>query len=54
MIAKEHIDNNAAVRRMQLECDIVPENLPAAEDVKKVERRLASEEKKSIVNKKKK
>ena len=54
MIAKEHIDNNAAVRRMLLERDIVPENLPAAEDVKKVERRLASEEKKSIVNKKKK
>lgn len=54
MIAKEHIDNNAAVRRMLLERDIVPENLPAAEDVKKVERRLASEEKKAIVNKKKK
>ncbi|MBR2236535.1 MAG: DNA damage-inducible protein D [Prevotella sp.] len=54
MIAKEHIDNNAAVRRMLLERGIVPENLPAAEDVKKVERRLASEEKKAIENKKKK
>ena len=54
MIAKEHIDNNAAVRRMLLERDIVPEDLPAAEDVKKVERRLASEEKKAIENKKKK
>ena len=53
MIAKEHIDNNAAVRRMLLERGIVPENLPAAEDVKKVERRLASEEKKAIENKKK-
>ena len=53
MIAKEHIDNNAAVRKMLLERGIVPENLPAAEDVKKLERRLASEEKKAIENKKK-
>ena len=52
MIAKEHIDNNAAVRRMLLERGIVPEDLPAAEDVKKVERRLASEEKKAVENKK--
>ena len=53
MIAKEHIDNNAAVRKMLLERGIVPEDLPAAEDVKKVERRLACEEKKAIENKKK-
>ena len=53
MIAKEHIDNNAAVRKMLLERGIVPEDLPAAEDVKRVERRLASEEKKAIENKKK-
>ena len=53
MIAKEHIDNNAAVRKMLLERGIVPEDLPAAEDVKKVERRLASEEKKAVENKKK-
>ena len=53
MIAKEHIDNNAAVRKMLIERGIVPEDLPAAEDVKKVERRLASEEKKAIENKKK-
>jgi DNA-damage-inducible protein D len=45
-ITKEHVDNNAAVRKMLTERGIVPENLPAAEDVKKVERRLASEEKK--------
>lgn len=54
MIAKEHIDNNAAVRRMLLERGIVPEDLPAAEDVKKVERRLVSEKKKAIENKTKK
>ncbi len=51
-ITKEHIDNNAAVRKMLTERGIVPENLPAAEDVKKVERRLASEEKKMLKNKK--
>ena len=52
-ITKEHIDNNAAVRKMLTERGIVPENLPAAEDVKKVERRLASEEKKMLGKKKK-
>jgi len=51
-ITKEHIDNNAAVRKMLTERGIIPENLPAAEDVKKVERRLVSEEKKMLKNKK--
>ena len=52
-ITKEHVDNNAAVRKMLTERGIIPENLPAAEDVKKVERRLASEEKKMLGKKKK-
>ena len=52
-IEKEHIDNNIAVRRMLLDRGIVPENLPASEDVKKVERRLNSEEKKALKNPKK-
>ena len=52
-ITKEHVDNNAAVRKMLTERGIIPENLPPAEDVKKVERRLASEEKKLLKNKKK-
>ena len=51
-ITKEHVDNNAAVRRMLAERGIFPEDLPAAEDVKKVERRLASEEKKMLKGKK--
>ncbi len=51
-IAKEHIDNNAAVRKMLTERGIIPENLPPAEDVKKVERRLKSEKKKMLKNKK--
>ena len=51
-ITKEHVDNNAAVRKMLTERGIIPEDLPVAEDVKKVERRLASEEKKMLKNKK--
>ena len=53
-ISQEHIANNAAVRDMLVQRGIVPENLPPAEDVKKVERRLASEQKKALKNKKKK
>lgn len=53
-ISKEHIANNVAVRDMLVQRGIVPENLPAAEDVKKVERRLTSEQKKALENKKKK
>jgi DNA-damage-inducible protein D len=49
-ISKEHITNNEAVRKTLLERGIRPENLPAAEDVKKVERRIASEDKKSLKN----
>ena len=52
-ITKEHVDNNAAVRKMLTERGIIPEDLPPAEDVKKVERRLASEEKKMLKNDKK-
>jgi DNA-damage-inducible protein D len=51
LITKEHVDNNAAVRQMLIERGIVPENLPPAEDVKKVERRLESEKKKVLKNK---
>ena len=51
-ITKEHVDNNAAVRKMLTERGIIPENLPPAENVKKVERRLASEEKKMLKNNK--
>ena len=54
LITQEHIENNAAVRRILLERGVVPEDLPAEEDVKKVERRLASENKKAIENKQEK
>lgn len=49
-ISLEHITNNEAVRKTLLERGIRPEALPPAEDVKKVERRLVSEEKKSLKN----
>jgi len=52
-IAEEHITNNDAVRQLLISRGIVPEELPAAEDVKKVKRRLNSEGKKLIDKKKK-
>jgi len=47
-ITKEHIDNNVAVRKMLKERGVLPEHLPAAEDLKKVQRKLATEEKKIV------
>ena len=44
-ITREHVDNNTAVRNMLLQRGIVPKLLPPGEDIKKVERRLKSEEK---------
>ena len=49
-IAREHVTNNEAVRQTLLNRGIRPESLPPAEDVKKVERRLTSAEKKAIKN----
>lgn len=45
-ISKEHIDNNLAVRKMLKERGVMPEQLPAAEDIKKVQRKLTTDEKK--------
>lgn len=47
-ISTEHVTNNEAVRQTLLNRGIRPESLPPAEDVKKVERRLTSEEKKAL------
>ena len=49
-ISSEHITNNQAVRDTLLSRGIRPEALPPAEDAKKVERRLTSEEKKALKN----
>jgi DNA-damage-inducible protein D len=53
-IEKEHIDNNLAVRNMLTQRGIVPENLPAAEDVKKLQRKLDGDEKKILKDTRKK
>ncbi len=45
-ISGEHVENNRQVRGAMRARGIVPEQLPAAEDVRKVERRLANEAKK--------
>lgn len=45
-ITSEHIKNNQEVRGLLVSRGIVPEALPPDEDVKKVERRLASEKRK--------
>jgi hypothetical protein len=49
-ISREHVTNNAAVRQTLLNRGIRPESLPPVEDVKKVERRLTSDEKKALKN----
>jgi DNA-damage-inducible protein D len=53
-IEKEHIDNNLAVREMLTQRGIIPENLPPAEDVKKLQRKLDKDEKKLLKENKKK
>ncbi|MGQ0542566.1 MAG: DNA damage-inducible protein D [Blastocatellia bacterium] len=52
-IENEHVDNNSAVRKMLRNRGIVPESLPPAEDVKKIQRKLQSEEKKVLKGAKK-
>ncbi len=53
-IEKEHVDNNLAVRNMLTKRGIIPENLPPAEDVKKLQRKLEGDEKKLLKDPKKK
>jgi DNA-damage-inducible protein D len=45
-ITAEHVQNNKTVREMLGKRGIKPEALPPAEDIKKMERRVASDEKK--------
>ncbi len=47
-IAGEHVQNNTSVRNMLGERGIKPEELPPEEDIKKLERRVKSAEKKLI------
>jgi DNA-damage-inducible protein D len=45
-ITREHVQNNQSVRDMLGQRSIRPEQLPAEEDIKKLERRVKSDEKK--------
>ena len=45
-ITGEHVQNNRSVRDMLGQRGIKPENLPPSEDIKKLERRVKSQEKK--------
>lgn len=47
-ITGEHVQNNTEIRKMLEERGIKPEELPAAEDIKKLERRTKSQDKKII------
>ncbi len=49
-ISWEHIRNNKGVRKLLMDRGIKPEELPAEEDVKKLERRVKSEDKKFFKN----
>ena len=53
-ITSEHVKNNEEVRELLVKRGIKPEDLPAEEDLKKVERRVKSSEKKLGKVKKKK
>lgn len=44
-ISSEHVQNNQSVRNMLGQRGIEPKNLPAAEDIKRVERRVEKNEK---------
>ncbi len=53
LVENEHVDNNTAVRKMLLKRGIKPEELPAVEDVKKVQRKLERENEKALKDKRK-
>ena len=50
MITGVHVRNNENMREMLNKSGIIPENLPPEEDVKKLERRVVSENKKAFKN----
>jgi DNA-damage-inducible protein D len=50
LISREHVTNSEAMRGTLLERGIWPEHLPPAEDVRKVERRLTADGRKSLRN----
>ena len=48
VITDEHVENNTEIRKMLGERGIKPEELPPAEDIKKLERRTKSQDKKTV------
>lgn len=52
-IEKEHVDNSSAVRKMLVERGIFPEQLPVAADIKKIQRKLSSDDKNVLKDTKK-
>ena len=50
LITQEHVKNNEEVRKLLIQRGINPENLPKEEDIKKIERELQSDTKKSLKN----
>ncbi|MFT4304973.1 MAG: DNA damage-inducible protein D [Candidatus Woesearchaeota archaeon] len=53
-ITDEHIKNNKRIRKVMVEDNIIPENLPPEEDIKKLERRVHKGEKQLAEKSKKK
>jgi len=53
LITTEHVQNNNTVREMLGKRGIKPEELPPAEDIKKMERKVATDEKKMVQSTKK-
>ena len=47
-ITGEHVKNNTEVRSLLVKSDIIPEELPPAEDAKKLERKVKSDSKKLL------
>ena len=53
-ITNEHVKNNKRIRKVLVEDNIMPENLPPEEDIKKLERRIKKQETKLATNSKNK
>jgi len=53
-VTREHVRNNSNLRKYLLESGIRPEDLPAEEDTRKLERRVKSSDKKLLKGENKK
>lgn len=51
-IKDEHVENNLAIRKILQERGVKPEKLPVAEDVRKLQRQLATEDKNALPKRK--